>query len=312
MIDAAVNAGADAIKFQTYTPSELLCDPSRPVTWHYAGGSVTEPVGEMFERVSLKRSDHAEIFSYAAMRGIAFFSTPFSPEGVRFLDSLGVPCFKVASSDIVYFDMLKAIADTKKPVILSAGKASLAELDAAAAFLERHVDLAILHCVAKYPADYAEANLNTIKTLLLQYPDCVIGFSDHTRGISCPLGAVALGARIIEKHFTLDNFSYGPDHEFSLNPAELSALVKEIRNLEAALGSSRKMVGLSEITERETSIRSVTVLKDMKQGDILTAEFLGAKRPGGGISPLDKDKIIGMKLSKDIPADSTLRWEDLK
>jgi sialic acid synthase SpsE len=312
MIDAAKDACADAIKFQTYTPEELLCDHERSVVWHYAGGAVTEPVGKMFERVALKRSEHEEVFAYATKRGITVFSTPFSPDGVRFLDSLGAPCFKVASSDIVYFDMLKAIAEAKKPVILSAGKAALAELDAAVEFLEESVDLAILHCVAKYPTDYSDANLNTIKTLLLQYPNCVIGFSDHTRGISCPLGAVTLGARIIEKHFTLDNFSYGPDHEFSLNPAELSAMVKEIRNLEAALGSSRKRIGETEISERTISIRSITVIKEVKKGEILTAELLDAKRPGVGISPLDKEKIIGLAVNKDIPAGSTLRWDDLK
>jgi sialic acid synthase SpsE len=209
--------------------------------------------------------------------------------------------------------MLNEIARTEKPVILSAGKATIAELDEAAGFLERQdVVPAILHCVAKYPTDYAEVNLNTIKTLLLQYPNSVIGFSDHTRGLSSPLGAVALGARIIEKHFTLDNFSYGPDHEFSLNRSELSALVREIRNLEAALGSSRKKVGESEFVERATSIRSLTTVKALKKGDILTDELLDAKRPGGGISPLDKAKITGLAVNKDIPADTTLRWEDLK
>jgi sialic acid synthase SpsE len=312
MIDAAVEAKADAVKFQTYTPTELLSDPERLTTWHYAGGSVTEPIGEMFDRVALKREYHEELFSYAAERGITIFSTPFSPDGVRFLNALGVCCFKVASSDIVYFDLLKAIAETKKPVILSAGKATIGELDAAAEYLEQHAPLAILHCVAKYPTDYSEANLNTIKTLLHQYPESVIGFSDHTRGISCSLGAAALGARIIEKHFTLDNFSYGPDHEFSLNPSELSSLVREIRNLEAALGTPRKKVGISEIAERKTSVRSLTTVKALRKGDILTADFLDAKRPGGGISPLDKDKILGLTVGKDIPAGSTLHWQDLK
>jgi sialic acid synthase SpsE len=312
MIDTAAEAHADAIKFQTYTSDELLCDPVRPVTWRYSAGEVTEPVGEMFKRVALKRSDHEKVFSYAARRGITAFSTPFSPDGVRFLDKLGVPCFKVASSDIVYFDMLKAIAFTKKPVILSAGKSTLAELDTAAAFLEGGSDLAILHCVAKYPTDYEDANINVIKTLLLQYPNSVIGFSDHTRGITCALGAVAIGARIIEKHFTLDNKGYGPDHEFSLNPAELSSLVAEIRNLESAMGTSRKTVTNSELSERETSVRSLTVLSDLKKGDRLTAEILGAKRPGGGISPLDKDKISGLAVTRDIPANTTLCWDDLK
>jgi sialic acid synthase SpsE len=207
--------------------------------------------------------------------------------------------------------MLKAIARTKKPVIISAGKAPIGELDAAVEYLEQHTDLAILHCVAKYPTDYSEANLNIIKTLLLQYPEHLIGFSDHTRGISCALGAVALGARIIEKHFTLDNFSYGPDHEFSLNPSELASLVREIRHLEAALGDSRKKVLTSERSERKSSIRSLTTVKALKKGDILTDELLDAKRPGGGASPQDKEKVLGLAVNKDIPADATLYWSDL-
>jgi len=314
-IDAAVECGVDAVKFQTYTSEELLSDYNRLITYESNGSIISEKIGTMFDKLSLPKEWHLELFRYANDKGLIAFSTPFSLDGMHFLNNdINVPCFKVAASDVNYLEMLVGMAKTKKPVMLSLGKCTIGEADRAITLLEENgcKDLVIMHCVAQYPSPMGDINLKTIETLKLQYPDAIIGFSDHSIGATAAIGAVVLGARVIEKHFTLDKTLEGPDHWFSLDPIEMKYLVKEIRNIEVALGSSRKRVAPSEEGERTTSIRSIVLKEDAYKGQVITEDMLKFTRPGWGIEPGDKEKIIGLKVTKAIKKNTVLKWEYFK
>lgn len=314
-IEAAAQAGVDAVKFQTYSAAELLSDHERMLTWGKEDSQTTESIGDMFDRLSLKRDFHKELFDYSKSLGLIPFSTPFSVEGVNFLDNeLEVPCFKVAASDVNYLEMLKALGEKEKPVMLSLGKCTIGEADIAinTLFEAGCKELVIMHCVAQYPSPMEEMNLKIIESLKKMYPECIVGFSDHSLGITAAIGAVVLGARVVEKHFTLDKTLKGPDHWFSLNPAEMKSLVNEIRNIELAMGTSRKRIMPSEIQERETSIRSIVLNKPLKKGDTLKEEGVKYTRPGWGISPYDIEKIIGLKVTRDLPTNTVLKWEYFK
>lgn len=313
-IDAAVECGVDAVKFQTYTTDELLSNKDGIVVYGTAEKQVSETVQEMFDKVTLKREFHQEIYNYAKDKGLICFSTPFSVEGVNFLETLDNSIYKIASSDVNYVDMLEAIGQTKKPVILSTGKCTIGDLDLAIDLLRKSgtEELSLLHCIANYPSKMEDMNLNVIKTLKQMYPDCIIGFSDHSLGISASLGAVCFGAKIIEKHFTLDKNLDGPDHWFSMDPTDMKNLVTEIRNLEVAFGTSTKKLNACEEPDKYWATRSLHVNKALKIGDIIKKEDLTMLRPGYGISPFDKDKVIGMKLAKDINQEEILEWNHFK
>lgn len=314
-IDAAVECGVDAVKFQTYTTKELLSNEDGIIGYGKDEESIIrEPLKNLFDRISLKRDFHKEIFDYAKSKGLICFSTPFSTQGVVFLEEIDNPIYKIASSDVNYVDMLEVIGATKKPVFLSTGKCTLSEMDMAIELLQKSgtKDLAILHCIANYPSKMENMNLNVIKTLKQMYPECIIGFSDHSLGITASLGAVCFGAKIIEKHFTIDKNLEGPDHWFSMDPTEMKSLVTEIRNLEIAFGTHRKKLNLYEEPDKYWATRSLHINKDLKVGDIINKEDLDMLRPGYGISPFDKDKVIGIKLTKDIKKGTVLEWTHLK
>lgn len=313
-VDAAAECGVDAVKFQTYTAEELVADVERIVTWGPAGRQVSEPVGEMFNRIALPREKHKEVFDYAKRQGLIAFSTPFSIEGVDFLSHLDVPCYKVASSDVNYHALLIRLAQTGKPIMLSLGKCTLGEADDAISLLwdNKCKDLVIMHCVANYPSQMEDMNLNVIKSLKNMYPHCVLGFSDHSLGITASIGAVAFGARVIEKHFTLDKKMIGPDHWFSMDPSDMQNLVTEIRNLEIAMGHPHKRILKSEQAGRDNSIRSLVLAADVKEGRILKRSDLKAVRPGGGVSPAEIDKVIGLKVMTDLSKNTVLKWDHFK
>jgi len=309
-IDAAYECGVDAVKFQTYTTDELLSNKDGHVIYGKKGKEKKETVKEMFDKVTLKREFHKEIYDYANKKGLICFSTPFSVHGVEFLEELENPIYKIASSDVNYVDMLEHVAKTKKPVFLSTGKTTIGDLDLAVDLLKENgtEELCLLHCVANYPSKMEDMNLNTINTLKTMYPDCIIGFSDHSFGITAALGAIALGAKVIEKHFTLDKDLDGPDHWFSMDPTDMKSLVTEIRNLEVAFGTSRKKIYENEKPDKYWATRSLHINKDLKAGETIRKEDLEMLRPGYGISPFDKEKVIGMKLEKDIKKNSVLEW----
>ncbi|MGJ0373021.1 N-acetylneuraminate synthase family protein [Aliarcobacter cryaerophilus] len=312
-IDAAVDCRVDAVKFQTYTTEELLSHKEAIVTIGQ-NGEITQTLKELFDNVTLKREFHKEIYDYAKSKGLICFSTPFSVEGVAFLEELDNPIYKIASSDVNYVDMLEVIGATKKPVFLSTGKCTLSDMDMAIELLQKSGtnDLCLLHCVANYPSKMENMNLNVIKTLKQMYPECIIGFSDHSLGITASLGAVCFGAKIIEKHFTVDKNLEGPDHWFSMDPTDMKNLVIGIRDLEVAFGTQRKILTQNEVPEKYWATRSLHINKDLKAEDIINKEDLDMLRPGYGISPFDRDKVIGIKLAKDIKKGTVLEWAYLQ
>lgn len=313
LVDMAAAAGADAVKFQTYSAAELVADPDRVLTWGREGRERTETIGGLFDRLALPRAAHKSLFEYAKSKGVIPFSTPFSLDGVDFLQRLDVPLWKVASSDVRDRFLLEHLARTGKPVILSTGKSLLPETVRAVDTLRAgNVPFAVLHCLAQYPAPMEEVNLATIPAFKGVFPDAVIGFSDHTIGITAALGAVALGAKIVERHVTYDQDADGPDHWFSSSPQEFSDLCREIRRLEAAIGGVRTGILPSEVREREVSVRSLILKKGLKAGEVITPDHLDTKRPGHGIDPYDAEKIIGMAVPRDLAAGSVLTWEALK
>lgn len=315
MVHAAAEAGVDAVKFQLYTSRELLADRHRVISWGPPGREVREPISDMFDRLSLARDAFADLFDAARKLGLIAFATPFSEEGIEFLSQLDVPAFKVASSDVAHLDFLRAMARTGKPILLSVGKSTLGEADRAVQEILRvqgEPNLAVLHCVASYPAPWEELNLRFIQTLALLYPRCVVGFSDHSIGDVGAVGAVALGACIIEKHFTLDRAMEGPDHWFSADPAEMASLVRDVRALEQALGSSGKDVTSTETVERKTSTRSLVLRVPVAAGTALREEHLKVVRPGWGIHPHDKEKVLGLRVTQDLPEDTVLEWKHFR
>jgi sialic acid synthase SpsE len=314
LIDAFAAAGAKALKFQTYTAAELVADPERPLKWDSAGDVREEPIGELFDRLSLPRDAMPELFAHARELGVAAFSTPFSPSAAEQIAAAGAAALKVSSADISYTDLLVACANTGLPVIASTGKATVGEVDQAVAELEGAgaATIALLHCVATYPAPPDELNLRAIETLRLSYPACVVGFSDHSLGTACTLAAVAGGARIIEKHVTYDSRAEGPDHAFSLEPEAFGQLVRDVETVDAALGTTRRGVRPSEEHERHVSTRSLVAGRDLPAGSAIDPDALVVLRPGWGIHPHDRDKVAGLAPPRDIPAGTVLTWDLLK
>lgn len=311
LVEMAARAGAHAIKLQTYTASELTVNIDRLITWGPKGKEKQETIGDMFDRLALPRDKHELVFNHAHQLGIEAFSTPFSVDGVEFLENLHVPAFKIASSDVNFRDLLTATAQSQKPVILSTGKAEMSEISRAVEHLTNNglQKLAILHCIAQYPAPIDEMRLQTIPALQKMWPNAVIGFSDHSQGITAALGAVSLGAKIIEKHITYDKSANGPDHWFSADETELTELCREIKRLEKALIGVRNGILNCELDERKTSVRSLVTTRNLSIGDIIQATDIRAARPGTGIDPFFQDMIIGRKLSKAINKDTVLTWD---
>lgn len=316
MIDAIKKAGARCVKFQFYTPEELIADPDRIIKWGGFPGIqiVKEKVGDMFQRLSIDKKDLKYLFEYARAKKLVPFATPFSERGVDDLMQLDVACFKIAASDVDHHPMLRHIAKTGKPVILSLGKCTLAEADEAISLLleEGCPELAILHCVAAYPSPMHEMNLNVIPTLINLYPECVVGFSDHSLGITASLAATALGAKIIEKHVTMDKKDYGPDHWFSLDMNELKKLIEEVYNVHSAMGNPRKEVLACERQGQTKATRSLVANCVISKGTVITEKNLKIVRPGNGISPKHLSTVVGMKPQRDIEENEVLVWDIFK
>lgn len=315
MIDEIEKAGARCVKFQLYSPEELIADRKRVVEWGAPNGKrVKETIGEMFQRLSIEKNDLKHLFEYACSKGLVPFATPFSMQGVDILMELDVACFKIAASDVDHHPMLAHIAKTGKPVILSLGKCTLAEADEAISLLrdEGCTQLAILHCVATYPSPMNDMNLNVIPTLINLYPECLVGFSDHSLGIIAPIAAVALGARIIEKHVTLNKNAAGPDHWFSLNMEELKQLIVSVEEVHSAMGHPRKQVLACEQQGRTKATRSLVANCFIPKGTIISEEHLKIVRPGHGIEPKHFSTVIGMAPQCDIEKNEVLTWNLFK
>ncbi|QJB58056.1 pseudaminic acid synthase [Pseudodesulfovibrio sp. zrk46] len=309
IIEAAHAAGADAIKLQTYTPDTITldCDNEyfqiKGTIWE--GRTLYDLYGEAFTPWEW----HPKLKKVADELGLLFFSTPFDHTAVDFLEELDVPCHKVASFELVDIPLIRKIASTGKPVIMSTGMATEAEIEeAVAAFKEAGgTEMALLKCTSAYPAPPEEMNLLTIPYLAKKY-DVVAGLSDHTMGIEMPIAAVALGGRVIEKHFCLNRSEDGPDTSFSLEPHEFKAMVEGVRNVEKALGSVH-----FELTEKQKSSvvfrRSLFVVKDIAKGEPLTTENIRSIRPGNGLHTRHLEEVIGKTAVVDIAKGTPLQWD---
>src|SRR5215207_4857869 len=307
LIDVAVEARADAVKFQTFRADRLATPEAPKAEYQLQTTGDAESQLEMLRRLELSAEAHRELQSYCEERGIVFLSTPFDEEAVDFLDELGVPAFKISSGDLTNSPLLEHVAGKGKPVILSTGMSELSELIEAVSVLNTAgcETPILLHCVSNYPADPAEANLRAMQTMRSAF-DVPVGFSDHTEGMDISLAAVALGACVIEKHFTLDRSLPGPDHRASLEPAELRQLVQSIRRIETALGDGRKIPAASEIETAKVARRSLIAACDIAAGATLERAMVVLRRPGTGLPPSALLSLLGRKTSHPIAAGTLL------
>lgn len=314
IIDAAKTCGCDAVKFQSWTPESLIAQEEYDRNQQY-NDSPKKHFGslkEMVEKYYLRPDQHIELKKYCDNAEITFFSTPFSIEEADFLEELKVPFYKIASMDINNLLFLKHIATKRKPIIMSTGMATLAEIENAVKTIEAEGNrqIILLHCIAIYPPAYGDINLNNIP-MLRQTFGFPVGFSDHTIGISIPLASIALGSCVIEKHFTLDKNLPGWDHEVSAIPEEMNRIVEESRNIVMAMGTFRRIVGKAEIEKQLKFKRSIVVNKDLDMGHVIIPDDLKFKRPGDGIRPDEIKYVIGRILKRNLGRDNKLEWDDL-
>lgn len=313
MIEVAVQAGVDAIKFQTFKPDRLVIAEAPKADYQLDTSDENESQLEMLRHLELSFDEYRDLHEYCQERDILFLSTPFDEESVDFLDELGVPVFKTGSGEITNWPFLEYIASKQKPIILSTGMSYLSEVDQAVRMISRKEkqQLVLLHCVSNYPADPADANLKAMRTMASAF-QVPVGYSDHTPGIAVALAATALGACVIEKHFTLSHDLPGPDHRASLEPDDLTALVNGIRTVESAIGHGRKEPVPSELEILKVARRSLVAAKTIPEGAKLTSAHLAIKRPGTGLQPAMMEHVIGRIAREDIPADSLIDMEMLK
>ncbi len=311
LIETAGAAGADAIKFQSYTASKIATRVA-PRYWF----EPQDPQGTQWDTFAkldrLSERDFKALLGHARQVGLTAFSTPFDDEAVDFLARLDVPAFKIASADLTCHPLLERAARAGKPMILSTGTATLAEVEEALEICRRsgNEEVVLLHCTLKYPCPPEGINLHMMEHLMRAFPEVPVGLSDHSLGISVPQAAVALGACMIEKHYTIDKTLPGsPDHHLSVDPPELQAMVTGIRTVEKALGKSRKDVEPLERDAWKYARRSVTSAVAIPRGATITRAMLTYKRPGTGISPRFFDMVVGRVARVDIPEDTTITWE---
>jgi N-acetylneuraminate synthase len=308
LVDMAVEAGADAVKFQTFITDELVTQQAEKASYQKKNtGNAKESQSAMLKKLELSFDNFKTLKVYCEHKDIIFLSTPFDHRSVDFLDELEISAFKIASGEITNVPFLSYIACKKKPVILSTGMSTLEEVEKAEATLRQthNAELVLLHCTSEYPAPAEDVNLRAMDTLYHRFK-LPVGFSDHTLGSAIALAAVALGASVIEKHFTLDRSLPGPDHRASLEPHQLKALAKDIRSVEKALGNGIKKPSLSEAKTRLFARKSIVTATPIKKGQLLTESNLTVKRPGTGVSPLQWDKVIGRKALRDFEKDELI------
>ena len=304
LIDKAKGAGADYIKFQTFKSEKLVSKiaPQADYQKKNIGDSSNNSQLSMLKKLELSREDHIALKKYCEEKGIHFFSTAFDLDSIDFLHSLDLGLWKIPSGEITNYPYLKKIASFHEPVILSTGMCDMSDIEAAYSVLLnnglRESQITILHCNTEYPTPYEDVNLKAMKAIQEHF-HVKVGYSDHTEGIEIPIAAVALGASVIEKHFTLDRNMEGPDHKASIEPEEFKAMVLSIRHIEKALGNGEKTVSNSERKNIAIARKSIVAACSIKKGELLTERNLAIKRPGTGISPMRWNEIIGTTAVKD-------------
>jgi len=313
LVDAAAECGADAVKFQTFRTDALVSRAAPKAGYQAETTGAGESQRDMLARLELSLEDFARVQERCAKRGVVFFSAPFDEASADALERLGVPLFKVPSGEITNAPYLAHVAAKRRPMIVSTGMSTLAEVAEAVAAIRAAGDppVALLHCVSAYPAPPAEMNLRAMDTLRERF-GVPVGLSDHTLGLAVALAAVARGAAIVEKHLTLDKAMPGPDHRASLDPGEMAALVRGIRTVESALGDGDKRPTPSELDTRRVARKSLVAARALRAGERLTADAVAVKRPGTGIPPAELDRAVGRRLRRDVAADEVLEWTALE
>lgn len=308
LIVKAHEVGADIVKFQTGLPQNVMSVHAPKAEYQIENTkNDTESQLEMANKFALQYEEFKELKIFAEKIGISFLSTPFDIESVDYLDSIGMKLWKIPSGEITNYPYLVHIANTKKPVILSTGMSTMEEVRKAFQILQENgtTEIKLLHCTTEYPAPYSSVNLRAMLTLKEEF-NVDVGYSDHTMGIEVPIAAVAMGAKIIEKHFTLDRNMIGPDHKASLEPEELKQMVTAIRNIENALGDGEKIPSSTECKNIPIARKSIVAKRAIKKGEIIREDMITTKRPGNGISPMKWQEIIGMKAIRNFEEDELI------
>jgi len=309
MIDAAKRAGADAVKFQTFKAEKLVSKYANKAEYQKNMTGSKDSQYEMIKKYELDVSVHKKLITHAKDRGIEFLSTAFDLESIDMLNELGLKTFKISSGDLTNLPYLRKVGALRKKIILSTGMSTMEEIDAAlkvlvdSGTLKR--DITVLHCNTEYPTPFEDVNLKAMVTIKERF-GVEVGYSDHTLGLNIPVAAVALGASVIEKHFTLNKNMPGPDHKASLDPNELKLMVTYIREMELALGSGIKVPSKSETKNMTAARKSIVAIKDVKRGELFSVDNIGVKRPGNGISPMKWDSVIGKAAKKNFMEDELI------
>lgn len=309
MVDEAKRAGADYVKFQTAKPELVISTFAPKAEYQKETTGAAESQLEMCKAIHLPLTDYRPLKEYCDKVGIGFMSTPFDLVSIDVLEPLDMDYYKIPSGEITNLPYLRKIASKHRPVILSTGMCEIEEVEAALQVLEqggvKRSDVIVLHCNTEYPTPMCDVNLRAMDDLRRSL-GVEVGYSDHTKGIEVPIAAVALGATVIEKHFTLDKTMEGPDHKASLEPDELKAMVDAIRNIEQALGDGHKHVSPSERKNMDIARKSIVAARDIRKGEVLTEENITTKRPGNGISPMRWDSVIGTTAIRDFGYDELI------
>jgi len=312
MVDAAADSGADYVKFQSFKAKKLVTHDALTSSYIDEGSREGESFQDLLKRLELDEDAHRELKTYCDSRNIKFLSTAFDNESFDFLVSLGIDVVKIASGDLTNLPLIRHMAKSKLPIILSTGMASLGETEEAVnAILEEGNDqITLLHCISWYPAEIETTNLRYMETLKNAFP-FDIGYSDHTLGINMSIAARVLGATVLEKHFTMDKTEFGPDHAASIEPEEMKGLILGIREVEKGLGTTHRQFCDKEVGQRKVHRRSLVLAEDVVEGEVFTKENLTIKRPGTGIKPKHFDSILGKKAGRNYKSEELLNWGDV-
>jgi N,N'-diacetyllegionaminate synthase len=312
MVDVAKRIGANAIKFQSFKTEKLVTKGAKKASYQQKGFDEVYQF-EMLKKLELSEIEFIELYNHCRDRDIIFLSTPFEYQSADFLNQIGVGAYKIGSGDLTDYPLLRHIGSWGKPMILSTGMSTLDEIEESIDTVRKAGcnDIILLHCTSSYPVENRDANILLISTLRESY-NLPIGFSDHTLSTVIPASAVALGAVVIEKHFTLDNNLEGPDHKMSLMPNKFKEMVINIREVETALGDGVKRITQNENQIRKVARKSIVAAMDILEGTIIEEDMLEIKRPGTGLEPKYIDDLIGLKSKRDIPRDNVIKWSDLE
>lgn len=307
LAEVAKAAGADLVKYQTFRPGNMVSKYACKANYQKAVTDAGESQRAMLERLALRLEEYRQLKTYCDKIGIGFLSTPFDLESIAFLGTLDMPFWKIPSGEVTNLPYLLAIAKTEKPVVMSTGMCEMEEIQAAVNILKANgtPKVTLLHCNTEYPTPYGDVNLRAMEAMREHF-GVEVGYSDHTLGIEVPIAAAAMGAAVIEKHFTLDRDMEGPDHKASLEPAELAAMVRGIRNVEKAMGDGKKTVTPSERKNLPIARKSIVARRDIRKGEVLIEENITTKRPGNGISPMRWFEVLGTKAVRDFQEDELI------